>query len=483
MTVSRIPGIARLATFLVLGLGLAGCQAAGGYDEKLQTASLQARRSDAAPPPTLLVVIRYPSLFEPSAGGILNVAHVGNSLNLDPRIPNSPRNPWPFTDSLIKTNYYVLEFYEALRARLPENTVALQPQRIVWPRGTFEASTGHEVPPAVVHVDFMTYVHPYKFLTNDSNTFGKYISPLVTIRTSPAAAPQTRGALAGTQALRPKVHTPVGKGAAEGLGYTLIDRFNDVSKGEEAPLDVVSAGPLKPGQYLEVPQANITMDEEAVLRAAATPGGLPDGAAPSRPVMESLAGIVIQALNAVDHQAAVREDMTRYIAAFDTGLSSRFAANGLSAADAAKLALIHEFIALERAFLGEHDRNLRATTYRGAFGDSVRQLLAGEMQHYADFWGQQIMASMLILGTGLASGAATGNYMPSTLWDIYFQSEQSKEALDNAFERHFAGVRTQQMEFTVRLSDKVRKIRVGSLRELRDECARIYSEEFGGAGS
>lgn len=465
---------------LISVLFLAGCLAAGGYDAKLQSPALQTVPSAHPDAKTLLVVIRYPALFDRTHEGWFNTYHAEHKISLDPRIPNSPENREPFTNTLIKTNYYVMEFYETLRSRLPAHTVALQPQRLVIEGDKVVPAVAYTMPPAVVYVDFLTYVYPYKFMTSDSNTFGQYISPFIAVRTSPRAAKKTAGALAGTRGLRPKAHSSIGSGASGGQGYTYVDYLNDQGgNGADAEMPIVSEGPLNGRQYLEIPQVNINMGEESVRSAAATPGGLSDTNFPSKTVMQSLSGVVLQTLNSVNHHDAVRADFVRFIARFDTALSQRFDSAKTSSADDSKLALIREFIALEREFLTQNDQNLRNTGYRGAFGDSMRQLLLAEMQHHSDFWNQQIVSSLLILGTGLASGTTTGNYMPSSLWDIYFQSQDSATALNTAFERHFQGVRDEQAVFTLQLSRKSAQIKARTLQELREECRIIYAEEFG----
>ncbi|NKB22679.1 MAG: hypothetical protein GKS01_19495 [Alphaproteobacteria bacterium] len=477
----EITTLVHRCTVLASVLALASCVTASKYDEKLQVSSAAETRIAVSKPRTLLVVIRYPALFDRKAEGWLNARHREYAINLDPRPARTAENPSPFTSTLLKTNYYVMEFYQALRSRLPANTVALQPQRLNVGGGRIVPTVGYRLPPAVVYVDFLTYEHPNKFLTNDPNTFGAYISPIVTIRTRSQAAPKTRGALVGTEELRPKTHTKVGKRATGGLGYTFVDYLNDRGgQGETAKLNIVSKGPIKFGQYLELPQVTADLGSEATRRAAATRGGVRSGSMPSAKITKSLSNAVLQALTAVKHKRAVGRDLVEYIASFDRSLAKRYARNSLVRGDRAKMIAIYEFIALERAFLSEHDQHLFKTSYRGAFGDSIRQLLVGEMQHHSDFWQNQITSSLMILGTGLASGAATGNYMPSSLWDIYFQSETSSTALNTAFEKHFSGVREQQVEFSFTVANKSFRIKVTNLNDLRRECRTIYAEAFGG---
>jgi hypothetical protein len=458
---------------------LAGCVTASKYDENLKVSSSAIARIEASKPRTLLVVIRYPALFDRKAEGWLNSRHRQYAINLDPRPARTAENPSPFTSTLLKTNYYVQEFYQALRSRLPENTVALQPQRLTVKGSRIVPTVGYRLPPAVLYVDFLTYEHPHKFLTNDPNTFGAYISPIVSVRTRAQAALETRGALVGTQELRPKSHTWVGKRASSGLGYTFINFLNDRGgQGTEAKLNIVSKGPIKAGQYLELPQVTADLGSDATRQAAGSRGGLSGDSVPSIKVTRSLSNAVLQALTIVNHKRAVGRDLVGYIASFDRALAKRYATNSLVRGDRAKMIAIYEIIALERAFLSEQDQQLFKTSYRGAFGDSIRQLLAGEMQHHTDFWQNQVVSSLLILGTGLASGSATGNYMPSSLWGIYFESEKSSEALNTAFERHFSGVRDKQIEFSITVANKSYRIKVTNLKDLRRKCRKIYAEEF-----
>ena len=262
-----------------------------------------------------------------------------------------------------------------------------------------------------------------------------------------------------------------------------MDYVNDGGgKGTDRPFDIISSGPIRYGQYLELPQVNVDMGSAGVVAAAARPGGLNPSQAPSAKVMSSLSGIILQALNAIHTKRATYDEMKAYIAGYDRALAARFTGRGAKGADAKRLAAIREFISLEREFLAKHDQHLFENSYRGGFGDSVRQILAAEANHHSKFWQNEVLASFAILGTGLASGAATGNYMPSSLWDIYFQSQKTTAALNTAFEKHFAGIRSQQIEFTIKLSTETRKIRVSDIHELREKCRAIYRAHFGVSG-
>lgn len=469
--------VAILSAFII-----AGC-VASGYEQAPVTSSPAAQTQKSYNGNNLLVVIRYPALYDRSQDTLFENVYYNIPLSSDPRPPSSDPYPTPFKNALIKTNYYVMEFYEALRRRLPENTVALQPQRLHIKDYTMVPSVGFEMPPAIVYVDFMTYVYTHKLITTDSNTFGHFISPLMSVRTSISGAFDTAGALVGTNGLEPKITTSVGDGANGGLGYTWVDFINDEGgEGTDYKFDVISKGPIKPGQYLELPQVNVDMGADNIHRAAATPGGPAPSASPSAEVMNSLAATVLLALDAANHETALRDEMVDYISMFDEKFGRNYTGLPANDVERGKIELIKEFITLEREFLREQDRNLYEVSYRSDFGDSVRTLLAAESQHYTDEWTNSIISSLAILGTGLASGAATGNYMPSSLWDIYFQSQDTSAALNLAFEEHFAGVRANQVEFTIKLSNKVRKIKVSDIHELRAECKIIYAEMFGGSG-
>ena len=174
-----------LLFLLVVGLTLAGC-VAEGYNQPPVSTVAQSQKT--YPSENLLVVIRYPALYDHRKDSSFEWAYKKYILSKDPRPPRTDRYPTPFKNSLIKTNYYVMELFDALRRQLPEHTVALQPQRLKIRNRRIIPEVGFSMPPAAIYVDFLTYVYSHKLITSDSNTFGQFISPLVNVRTAPRAA-------------------------------------------------------------------------------------------------------------------------------------------------------------------------------------------------------------------------------------------------------------------------------------------------------
>jgi len=133
---------------------------------------------------------------------------------------------------------------------LPPNSVRLQPVRIsqriaqknalgaiAWgetaPATLVEVPT-ESYPPAVLYVDIFAHVHPYWRVPyeayNWGTTFGKTVLPLITVRTSPRAAPKTLGGIAGMNAFVPYLRIPpVTADAADALGVTFVEYLNSTA--------------------------------------------------------------------------------------------------------------------------------------------------------------------------------------------------------------------------------------------------------------
>jgi len=252
-----------------------------------------------------LVILRYPVSIKPDAvthfqqlydnRGFVNyfyhapddvetVRWIGKNTGLEAREPRDVAETHP--EAIAKTTYFALAFYESLKKVLPPNAVRLQPVAIgqkAIQRGTsgalkwgenapdaLEEKPGIEYPPTVLYVDLFTYVHPY-YRLGQPTSFGKFIAPLITVRTAPAAAPETLGGIVTPSAFLPYTRQPArDAGAAEGLGVSFVDYLNATAgvPPDHFPIPekrLIEQLPIAPSNYLVLPVNQFEMGVTLIL--------------------------------------------------------------------------------------------------------------------------------------------------------------------------------------------------------------------------
>lgn len=414
-----------LPAFLALTLAVSACGSTGQQPAPVASGPAPALRSElAAPGDYPLVAIRYPSVMDPQVAvflrGQYDLAFASTSdwtRTGGPcrEIRRCRPDPEDFrTDvlplALIKTSYHVHEFRARLKRLLPERSIVLQPQRLTMRGGRAVLDDARPPPPAAVVVDFFVWVSGRTPGGDAPDTFGNRITPYITVRTSRAAAPVTRGALAGMDAFGTNLASPDGADASgDGDGLTVIDIFNrqrwlervDIEKEKAAREVRPSRGPRRGESYFVVPTITFESDAHAITAhptdAAADPGETPFAAA-----MDSMAHVVVEALNAVDADKARTPRAAAALHAIDPGLPG--SPDPSDPAMAARLALANRCIGLETQFLWELDEEAAAEMYGGDFGKSMRGAQLAEITLASDLGATPSLALLDASFTRLANG-------------------------------------------------------------------------------
>jgi hypothetical protein len=390
-----------LALGLMLALAAAPALAAGqGYN--LGPAAALSMASDGK---SALVVIRYPAGITARAQSRFNARYNDRSLG---NLFYNPQHEevmirWTggeqgasvrgaSAEMLLKSSYFALRFYKRLRAMLPPGAVKLQPVQIDLadpaprPDGAFEAADGWPsgfvervstaYAPAPVYVDVSVYVDPFSREATRPTTFAAMVTPLITVRTAPAAAPETSGALATMSVLLPYMRRPAADAeAGAGLGASLTDF---ISGDQGVPADVatvpqaalVKTLPISSGRLLVLAPTTITMDARALAN---------EDTPPETPIFDAYAGVVISALNAVSYETATRPARIRYIGFFDPELARRFAdGTATSPADRQKLALLRRYEQAEWRLLDAEDSQFVGSVLEGKWGEAMREARQAE---------------------------------------------------------------------------------------------------------
>jgi hypothetical protein len=184
----------------------------------------------------LLAVIRFPARVEQRAETLLKKAYREQYFNIS-KSANSSRgtvkneldNDAPDQQMIVRSTYFAVEFYEQLRKRLPPNSVALQPMSIdLDEQGHLTLNSPNTMTPAVLYVDFFAYYAPERTRIALPETFGKFMSSVISVHTSFNGSPETFGAIAGMKLIPPSIggRNP-DAGGGDGLRGNLLTHLND----------------------------------------------------------------------------------------------------------------------------------------------------------------------------------------------------------------------------------------------------------------
>jgi len=154
----------------------------------------------------LLVVVRFPTRIEDRAEPLMAKAYQEQYLNISKgytggsskKTKDPFENETPHRQMLVRSTYFAMEMYEELKKRLPPNSVALQAMSIdLDDQGYLTLKSPNTLPPSVLYVDFFAYFAPQRALIALPESFGKYLSSVISVHTSVEGSPETLGALAG----------------------------------------------------------------------------------------------------------------------------------------------------------------------------------------------------------------------------------------------------------------------------------------------
>jgi hypothetical protein len=355
-----------------------------------------------------------------------------------------------------------------------------------WPDGFVErAATTYA--PAPIYADVSVYVDPHGRDGPRPTTFAATLTPLITVRTAPEAAPATEGGLAGVVALLPYARTPpAGARADSGLGATLTDY---VSGDAGVPADAAAIGPanlakqlpIAPGKYLLLPAKPITLpaDElDSVDRPVETP------------VFQDFAAIVVSALDAISYDDATRAARADYVTFFDPALGAKLRGHdALTASDAKKLDLLRRFEQAEWRMLGAEDEQFVSAVYDGDWGAGVRTARVGEedfVKQRKAAIDQANSAALMSLAAGVSSMRFSGTsseMMQSEMQTMstamtMMQTEQSTSdqlaVVTNVFEGRMLDIDSKGQRFLFTVDSGDMSLEARSLSDLRAKMKVRY---------
>lgn len=481
----------------------------------------------------LLAIVRFPARIEDSAEPVMARAYKEQYLNV-PKGPtwNESDEKTPFDNEyahqqmLVRSTYFAAEMYEQLKKRLPPNSVALQPMSIdLDGQGYLTLRSPTKLSPSVLYVDFFAYYSPKRAYIALPETFGKYLSPVVSVHTSIEGSRDTFGAVAGMKQipLRAERNSQAG---ANGRGFrgNLVTFLNDwladqcsnnsnnpqeksetetdfpsCATNQNSPINasgfnkekITRERPFKHGQYFELPLVEYAMSVEELADQSKGPEGNLSNP-PSRKILGVYADVIIEALNVIDHEKAVKTDRRQYAAIYDPEIAAVNDTELLTTERGSRLALIRKFEATEKEFLTRSDQKFIDTTYKGTFGDAIRKTMVSEEEVHSKLVQSQTMdflAGMLELGiqvggAPLGSSGAMASQLVNKITQMMVERSNVLKEVGSAFDKHFKRVNDEIFEFTVdQVGGKAVNIQSTGLADLRAKMRALYREKVLPLGS
>src|SRR5947207_14900869 len=181
----------RLVLVFVAALTIGGCALSLAPPKDVPGSLLRDKTIYAPQKPAkaqpVLATIRFPARVEQRAELLLEKAYREQYLNIS-KDPSSSRgtlkgeldNDAPDQQMIVRSTYFTVELYEQLRKRLPPNSVTLQPMSIDLNEQEYlTLESPNKLPPSVLYVDFFAYYAPERTRIALPETFGKFLSSIM----------------------------------------------------------------------------------------------------------------------------------------------------------------------------------------------------------------------------------------------------------------------------------------------------------------
>jgi len=473
------------------------------------------------------VVIRYPARISDQAlndylgfyddRGFGNYFYdVADDRQLSPNFYQTPSSQMPprdmkdaGTESIVKSTYFALALYESVKRALPGRKIILQPMEIVsknvkledgaiavgesWPV-TLEEKAAAEYAPAPIYVDVAVHVNPlYRVYTfNEPTTFGRYLAPLVTIRTAPAASPDTFGLLALPAAFRAYTRSvQMDAPANQGMGVTLTE-YLDGDQGVPADTSMIDKSHYKnqaivqPGNVALLPIKQVELPAKGLSSDASNQSLVEDK------FVSNYVSLIASAVKNVPYDTATKAGREKYIANYDPELAKRFAGGVLTEADKAKLDCLRQFEQAEWELLADEDETFISDAFYGDWGRSVRQARVVENKAIDEIRNANTSAQMALFA-GAMSGMGSLNagarltpqqsmqnsmQMMTTAMQMNQSSRESQEAISHmvqSFQSRLDNAYTKTLKFSIVLAGKNIDVEASNLSDLRKKFGAIYA--------
>lgn len=418
-----------LAIFFVLSTFLSGCAgtASGKSRSVFKIKNKQDYDVTQMDKSGALVVIRYPAMIEDNAKAEYVRQFAANAIGEDlPLEEQGKDNISQVAEGLlIKTNYYAMSLYSALREKLPKEAILLSPHLITYEMGYLrsEAVLDVETMPSVLKFDFVTYTYPdiSKVMDKPPLTFGDVVTPLGVLWTSEFGYPQTNGLLIASRPLlksswhnanNTKKHNIYGRLNGNTATYRppheFIAYLNNQTAGKTTTIysEKIQRN-FSPKSTVKVyPVEKIKMDGDTVstlIAIKADPLG--------ERFASGFSSVVVGLLQQISADRALYLEKYDALKRIDPELASAFMARDLNPTVVRRLRLAEKILEAEKKFFAKQSEAIYSGVFDGSFGNQMRETIVAE---YNSLEERRNIASKQNWNTALAVlSAATSAYASS----------------------------------------------------------------------
>lgn len=426
-------------TFVMIGwvfglIAISGCAstATGISRSAAYTPPGSVAYTASAPEDTALVVVRFPATVTPEAESAYYNAYSRSVIGgrVSNGVAGSSEARQVADGVLIKSTYFALSLYDALRDRLPEHTVLLSPHEISLDADGALISrpvTGAETVPSVLSVDFAAYSFPDpdRMMDDEPLTFGDLITPLVTVHADHRARAPTLGLMLASAPLSAPASSAARLNAQDSLSAVQAGRFEPRERshdfvaflaGEQGALTATSGLSVNASSHsVQIYPVEKLELSHVAFKAMASGTGEAD---PLRPVFSNyMADRIIAMLNTVDAERAGMLQRAASVSRFDPGLAALSLVGARGDDTDTRLRYATRMLAAERRFLAVQSEKIYDGVHDGEMGEQVREMLLAELdvlEQRREIARQQNAATTAAVIGALASvavAASTGDSM------------------------------------------------------------------------
>lgn len=470
---------------------LAGCKGPDWTGASKVTPDLAGMPADtqalvtAKPNVPILVVVTYPSTVEPGSAAEVQAAILRNERHVsDDFYDASPQHVRAALDeTLVKSTLYAMECYQALRRRLPEGSVILQPMVLsADAKGNIQQTLKTELPPHAMRLDIWVRASLSRIRNGDMrslDSFGRHV--LLNINgfiNDPALGPDEQHVLGYLAPHSRKANTLDNWLNDDRVVYpAAVQRAGDNSVLVHGRLSNVKRPANSRTHTLVIVPNKYEAEADYAQRYFKAP--VPDAAdAPFAPLFDRHANFIAEILTDLDRDRIFSAQFRAY--------QGRV---GLQGADTQTLTKMAN---LERRFLVEQDAEFFELIYRGPFGHAVRQTLSAETDydlalinaHERRQWAamsqvfSMVAVSAVAQANRLSPQQSNALMLQNMIRIAQTQAGQSGQdpalqKLHDSMSQQLTRVRSAQGRFTVVIGGEEIELRADTLNDLRGKFAAL----------
>ena len=412
------------------------------------------------------IMVRYISAIDPASEPRLTAKYSTKQLWSGPNIsPGGSTGllPYALLAGTAKSNVYAYQFAQQIKDSLGRVIVIVQPMTMrIEKSGLAVATPYFDAPPVELIFDFFKYQSPDVVLSDVSNALANgLVHPLISLRTDPAAAPATHGALMVHAALVPLMDRGVahdGKGAELGYGANIVELINAAIPEN----DVLAAAPWSEVAIVQRPLqiGHFIQYEFAFRRTEFERDSYDAGAHVFKPFI-NVAG---DAVNLIDRELALKNGYKSYAMHFDKDLAARWTA--ADSESEARRALIKKFRYAEVQFLQHQTAALKRYYTEGEFREDIRNLQRAETK--------SVMTNLVVssVAGSLATQASGGNVWAGAQAQMHNSQTHAVDFSNRMFSAR------ESVNLAINFSGESENISASSLSELREKMKGLYKRTY-----